>query len=199
MHALQSCSSAWCARPSCFHITSTTVVTVPEQDHWGSIPTPAGGRSPLLVILSSNLTPIIHYLKSQSSHAEFNRALQKDVCVDSTVEMMDTTHYQSPTRIAFPHCIERKSLVFDISLFLPHCAILLLSLPRALSELLLSPPPYAPDCAAPTSRAAQASPHSHYPSSLPLSTRGGAAPYRAIAHRKRGRVESGIPLTHGSA
>jgi hypothetical protein len=65
------------------------------------------------------------------------------------VDAMDTPQCQSPTHIAFPHCIYCKSLVPGISFFLPHCAVLLLSLPRALPESLLMPPPYADLGAAP--------------------------------------------------
>jgi hypothetical protein len=118
-HAVRSPSNARCARSSCFHITSIAVVTVPEQDHWGSIPTPVNGRSPLLVILSSTLTPIIHPLKSQSSQAGIAKGR---LCgFYSRYDGHDTLPISNMYSIFTLHL----SLVSGISFFLPPLSILI--------------------------------------------------------------------------
>jgi hypothetical protein len=98
---------------------------------------------------------------------------------------MNTAQCQSPTRIAFPHCIYRKPLLLGISFFLLHYAILLLFPPRALSDQAM---PHKPRLAI----------EGGHIGVSPSSTRGGAAPSPATVRRRRGLIRSRIPLTHGS-
>jgi hypothetical protein len=99
---------------------------------------------------------------------------------------MNTAQCQSPTRIAFPHCIYRKPLLLGISFFLLHYAILLLFPPRALSDQAMPHKPrLAIEGGAHWGYRLRAQEEGRRPA-LPLCVGGG------------GLIRSGIPLTHGS-